>query len=140
MQQLSPDYLSEIARQMGFISAFLGGVAATFMIQLLGMDTPGRKRGWAILCAAGSSVAFIVAVVATTLLTIVLHPKAPPNVADALSMDKGRILAFLPFMLGIYLLLACIGIAGSLRSRRTGHATLGLAAVGAVLVTFAISG
>ena len=133
MQNLTSEYLVEIARQMGFLSAFLGGVAATFMSQLLGLSHPGRQRGWAILCAAGSSVAFIVSVVGATSLAIVLDPNAP-----AMSLEKGRVLAFLPFLLGIYLLLACIGLAGSLRSRRTGHATVAIAAIGAALVTAAV--
>ena len=138
MLALAPDYLAEIARQIGFISAFLGGVAATFMIQLVSLSTPGRQRGWAILCAAAASVAFITAVVATTMLVMALHPHAPAANRTEGNIDTGRVLAFLSFGIGIYLLLACIGLSGWLRSRRTGQLTTGVAAIGAALITLAI--
>jgi hypothetical protein len=51
------------------------------------------------------------------------------------NVDQARLLTFLPFMLGMYLLLACLGLAGWLHSRRIGIATALVAGAGAVLVT-----
>jgi hypothetical protein len=79
-----------------------------------------------------------VAVVATTMLAVALHPDAPAGMAG--DVELGRMLSFLPFMAGIHLLLACIGLAGWLRSPRTGRVTAALAGAGAVLVTLAVTG
>lgn len=138
MDKLNPAYLAEIARQIGFISAFLGGVSATFMVALLAMDVQSRIARWAIVSAAASSISFIVAVVASTLLVVILHPDAPMGAANMTSLNKGRVLFFLGFTGGMYLLLACIGSAGWLRSRRMGQVTTSLATIGAALITLTI--
>jgi hypothetical protein len=96
--------------------------------------------GWAIACAATASVAFIVAVVASTMLVMALHPHAPANVATGFNVDQGRVLAFLPFALGMYLLLACLGLAGWIRSRRTGRITGVVVVIGMLLITLVVAG
>src|SRR5437762_14136861 len=112
MQQLAPDYLAEIARQIGFISAFLGGIAATFMVALLVARAESRAAAWALGCSAAACVAFIVAVVATTKLAVTLRPDAPASVANSAALAKGRLLSFGSFMVGTHLLLACVGLSG----------------------------
>jgi hypothetical protein len=138
MQPLAPAYLAEIARQIGFIGAFLGGVSASFIVALLALPARGRASGWAVACAAAAAVAFIVSVVATTMLVVTLHPDAPAGMAH--HVDRGRAVSLLSFMAGIYLLLGCVGLSGWLRSPRMGRVTAGLAAAGAVLVTISIVG
>lgn len=137
---LAAEYLGEIARQIGFIAAFLGGVSGGLMAALLALPATSRASGWAIGSAAGSAVCFIVTVVATTLLTMAAHPQAPANVGAWLASGAMRALAFGPFLLGLYLLLATIALAGWLRSRRLGRATTAMAAAGAVLVTLSLAG
>jgi hypothetical protein len=73
-------------------------------------------------------------------LVVVLNPDAPANVATAAALTKSRLVAFLAFAVGIYLLLAGIGTTGWLRSRRMGYATALAAAVGIVLITMEIVG
>ena len=137
MQPLAPTYLAEIARQIGFIAAFLGGVSATFMVGLLALpSSKERLAGRAILCAAAASVAFIVAVMATTMLVVALHPDAPAGAAG--HAGRGRAIGLLAFLAGIYLLLTSLALAGFLRSRRTGWATTALAAAGGVLVALVV--
>ena len=143
MEQLAPDYLAEIARQVGFISAFLGGVAATFLATLVVARPQGPNRriaNWVIGCAAAASVAFIVAVVANTMLAISLRPDAPASAAGSGAPTKAPVMAFLSFMLGMYLLLACVGLSGWLHGRRTGWVTAALAAIGVVLISFGTIG
>ena len=144
MEQLAPDYLAEIARQIGFISAFLGGVAATFLATLIVAGAQDRRNqrivSLAIGCAAAACVAFIVATIATTMLAISLRPDAPVSVAGSGSPDGARLMAFLPFMAGMYLLLGCVGLSGWLHGRRTGWMTAALAAVGVVLISFGTIG
>ncbi|RTQ53749.1 hypothetical protein EJV47_03170 [Hymenobacter gummosus] len=139
MQNLSPEHLAEIARQLGSISAFLGGFAAAFLGTLLTQNTPQRVLRWAVASAAVSSVAFIVTVVAMTKLVMVLHPQAPANVAKGGIMGA-RVAGMLCFLLGTYTLMASIGLSGWLRSRRMGLVTSALAGLGALLITLLLAG
>ena len=137
-------YLAEIARQIGFVSAFLGGVAATFLATLVVAGAQDRSNqrivSWAIGCAAAACVAFIVAVVANTMLAISLRPDAPASAAGPGATTKAPVMAFLSFMLGMYLLLGCVGLSGWLHGRRTGWMTAALAAIGVLLISFGTIG
>lgn len=134
MSALSPVYLSAIATQVGGLSAFLGGFAATFLAALLALGGRGRPAFLAIAFAAGSAVAFIVAVVASTALVAVLHPDAPAAVASAQSGGARAIMA-LAFLLGLYMLLFSLALSGWSRSRGTGWATSIAAGIGLLLVS-----
>ncbi|KAA9331388.1 hypothetical protein F0P96_14170 [Hymenobacter busanensis] len=138
MQELSPEYLAEIARQMSAISAFLGGFAAAFLGTLLTQSTPRRVVSWAVASAAVASVGFIITVIAMTKLVVVLHPQAPANVSKS-GVLGARATGLLCFMLGIYALMASIGLSGWLRSRRMGIITSVLAGAGALLITLTLA-
>jgi hypothetical protein len=135
MQTLAPEYLAEIARQVGSLSAFLGGFAAAFLGTLLALNSPRRLAGWAIAWAAFAAMAFIVTVVASTKMVIVLHPQSPAGAAAAGGIGAARVIAVLGFLLGAYALLVSMGLCGWLRSRRTGWVTSGLAGLAALLIT-----
>lgn len=134
MHPLIPDYLTEIARQLGSLSAFLGGFAAAFLGTLLTMASPRRTTSWAIASAAFAAVAFILVVVASTKLVILLHPKAP-TAGSLESLGGTRVVMGLGFLLGTYALLLSIGLSGWLRSRRMGLLTSLLAGIAAVLIS-----
>lgn len=129
----SPAYLSAIAAQVGTLSAFLGGFAATFLGTLLAMNARGRAASAAIGFSAAASVAFIVAVVGSTGVVAALHPDGPGLGAGRVGQTQG--LMTLAFMLGLYALLAALGLSGWSRSPRTGWITGAAAGLGAVLVT-----
>jgi hypothetical protein len=128
---MSPEYMAELARQIGFVSAFLGGVAAAFLATLVTLQSPRRIVGRTIVCAAATAIAFIVSVLGSFAWLALLHPGAPKG-AQA-SMREAQLLAALPFSVGILLLMATIGMAGWIRSKQTGRATTVLALIGAVL-------
>lgn len=134
MEALAPAYLSALASQLGSLSAFLGGFAATFLGTLLALGGRGRTASLAIGFAAASSAAFIVCVVASTALVSVLHPLAPAT-ARAASPDAARTILTLSFVLGLYALLASLGLSGWSRSKGTGWTTSLAAGVGAALAT-----
>ncbi|AHM60486.1 hypothetical protein D770_11145 [Flammeovirgaceae bacterium 311] len=135
---LNPEYLAEIARQLAFVSAFLGGFAATFLATLLFVNSPKKAAGWAIAGASFSASAFIVAVIALIMLVVNLNPEAL-SVSES-SLLAARVVGMLSFMAGAYSLLASIGISGWLRSRKTGLATSIPAGMAALLITWAITG
>ena len=132
MQPLAPEYLAELGRQIATLSAFLGGFAAAFYVMA---DRSHRIAGWAAGSAAIAAAAFVVAVVAATMLVIALHPGAPRIGARGGQGGFERVVAAVTFFMGIYALLASLGLSGWLRSRRLGIATSLGALVAAGLVT-----
>jgi hypothetical protein len=130
----------EISRQLAFLGAFLGGFAATFLATLLVVDSSRRVADWVIGSAAAAACSFVVAVIASVTLTVVLHPEAPANVSASASIGAARVIATLGFGVGIYALLASVGLSGWIRSRRTGLGTSAAAAVGLVLASWGLAG
>ena len=140
MQNLPTTYLLEISRQFAFLGAFLGGFAATFLVTLLGVHANRRSTGWAVGCAAVAAICFVVSAVTAVSITIVLHPAVPANVSAGASVNAGRVISTLGFGLGVYALLAAVGLSGWTRSRRVGLVTSVCAGLGAVLVSWALTG
>ncbi|NQZ89528.1 MAG: hypothetical protein HRT54_18285 [Colwellia sp.] len=138
MQALPSNYLVEIAQQIAFVSAFLGGFSATFLATLIVYSSSKKSTDWSIGCSAFAASCFIVAVVGSVMLTIVLHPEAPSNVSAGASINTARVVIFIGFALGLYALLCSIGISGWIRSRRTGIMTSTCAVLGVYFVTWAI--
>lgn len=137
MEKLAPEYLTEIGRQLAALSAFLGGFAATFLGTLLATRSPRWQAGYAAGCAAVSAASFAVAVVCATMLAIILHPAAPLRVRGSANLGPARVIAVLAFLLGMYAMLASLGLSGWIRSRRLGIVTSLAAAVATVLATWA---
>ncbi|RYG87927.1 MAG: hypothetical protein EON59_05970 [Alphaproteobacteria bacterium] len=103
MEALAPAYLPALAVQIGALSAVLGGFATAFLGVLLTLAGHDRLGTIGIGGAVISAVAFIVAVVASTLLVATLHPDAP-TIATQVSANTGRALMVLSFFLGLYAL------------------------------------
>lgn len=134
MQALPNNYLLEIARQLAFLSAFLGGFAATFLVTLLTLKSEKPIATWTIATSAVSACILIVAVVAAVMLSVILQPDAPAHIADDSAIMKGRVFTSLGFAIGILSLLASVGLSGWIRSKRTGIVTSAIAAVSFVAV------
>lgn len=135
MQELSPDYLAEIGRQLSTLSAFLGGFAIAFLGTVLGFGKPHPQAGRVAGSAAVAAAAFAVAVMAFTSLIIVLHPMAPANIKQTTNTSLARVVAILSFLVGIYALLLSLGMSGWIRSSRLGWLTTIVAALAALLTT-----
>lgn len=140
MQELAPEYLGEIAKQLAFVGAFLGGFSASFLGSLLAANSHGRAAAWAIAGAAAAAVSFIASVVGATMLVVALHPSAPSNVSRGTSLMHARVVTVLGFAVGLYTLLVAVGLSGFLRSRRAGAVTSSLAGAAAVVATWALLG
>lgn len=138
MLALAPDYLSTIATQIGGVSAFLGGFAATFLAMFLTLGHQSRAATIAITASTIASVAFVVTVIATTALIAALHPHAPSGAAA--SARSAQLLMTLMFLIGMFALLVSLGASGWTRSRTIGRATSAIAAVGVVLALLLVVG
>jgi hypothetical protein len=133
MEHLSPAYMSALAAQLAGVSAFLGGFAATFLATLLTLGHQGRLMTITIGFAVTSSVAFIVTVVAATMLTAIFHPETPPMMANFDAVGPRAIMT-LGFAIGALSLLASLGCSGWTRSRGIGWTTTIAALVGALFI------
>lgn len=131
MTPLAPDYLATLATQIGNVSAFLGGFAATFLVLFLTFSERSRAASIAVVAAALASVGFIVTVIATTMLVAATHPHAP---AGALARaDIGRSAMSFSFLVAMIALLVSIGASGWIRSRPLGWTTTAFAAAALLL-------
>lgn len=138
MQPVNADFLAEMGRQIAFLSAFLGGFAATFLGILLQSPSTRRRVGWAAGAAAVASASFILAVISGTLLAVVLHPGAPPGIAKPTFLPQVRILILITFAVGIYSILLSLGLSGWIRSRQLGIVTSMAALISAVIVSLLV--
>ncbi|HRE42642.1 MAG TPA: hypothetical protein PKY87_01580 [Terricaulis sp.] len=132
-------YLSDLAAQVGFLSAFLGGVAGTMLAMFVNAEQRRAVDVWAVAASALSAVAFIVAVIGCTQLLAALHPQAPAAVA-AEGQVFARAVAFLAFGLGVYAILLVLGLSGWRHSRGAGWITSAMALVGAGVVSLLLVG
>ena len=134
MVPLKPDYLTAIATQLGSVSAFFGGFAATMVALFLTVG--GRSRGSLVAAHASAvaAVSFIIAVMASSALIAIAHPDAPPATA-ARSTAAIRPLLAISFSIGMVALLAAIAASGWSHSRAMGWTTSIISSV-AVLAVF----
>ena len=133
IQELPPEYLSALARQFGFLGAFLGGVSATLFVTLLTLATPSKVVRWAIGLAAVAAAAFIVTAYMSVGVVANTHPGSPTQGADT-SFKTLQILMSLSFAVGILTLLGAIGVSGWSRSKTLGYVTSGAAFLAALPV------
>src|SRR5437016_7464372 len=110
MKPVDADFIGEIARQLAAVSAFLGGFAATFLGILLQSQSTRRHVGWAAGAAAVASALFMIAVIAGTLMTIVINPAAPQDMATPQFLPWARKVMIGSFGLGIYANLLSLGL------------------------------
>ena len=132
---MKPEFTSEIAKQIASMSAILGGFAATFLGVLLQSSDTRRHVGWAAGAAAVASASFIIAVIAGTLLGLVLNPEAPQKFATPEFTPWALHVMLVSFGIGIYANLLSLGLSGWIRSRALGIVTSVAALIAAILVS-----
>ena len=132
---MKPEFTSEIVKQIASMSAILGGFAATFLGVLLQSSDSRRHVGWAAGSAAIAAASFIIAVIAGTLLGLVLNPEAPQGFATPSFNPWATRVLFVSFAIGIYANLLSLGLSGWIRSRTLGIVTSVAAIIAAVIVS-----
>ncbi|MFL6585217.1 MAG: hypothetical protein ACJ8KU_11950 [Chthoniobacterales bacterium] len=134
MGQTDAEFVGEIGKQLAAVSAFLGGFAATFLGILLQSQSSRRHVGLAAGAAAVASASFMIAVIAGTLVGLVLNPGAPQGFAAPEFLPWARRILFISFALGIYSNLLSLGLSGWIRSRPLGLVTSIAAFISAFVV------
>ena len=136
MKKLDPDYVTAVAEQLSFVSAFLGGVSITILVTIVVFANPKKSVSWIVAASALAACSLLIAVVAAWRLIILLNPAT--NVAfdpSILSVLWASML--LGYGVGFLALLACIGLSGWIRSKKTGWITTSMAVVSVLFFVIA---
>jgi len=133
-----PEAAAEIQNQLAFVSAVLGGFSIALAIGLLQFSQDRKVTTWATGLAIMSSIALLVATVAGTFGAIWLAER--PDLGRSPDMPSALLTAFRwavqALMLGIYLLLASLGLSGWIRSRPLGWTTSVASALAGILIFY----
>ena len=136
MTKLDPDYVNAVAEQLSFVSAFLGGVSITILVTIVVFANPKKSVNWIVAASALAACSLLIAVVAAWRLTILLNP-ATPVVFDPSILNVLWASMLLGYSLGFLALLACIGLSGWIRSKKTGWITTAMALVSVLFFVIA---
>ena len=136
MQKLDPDYVIAVAEQLSFVSAFLGGVSITILVTIVVFANPQKSVSWIVGASALAACSLLIAVVAAWRLIILLNP------ATNVALDPSILIVLWASMLlgygvGFLALLACIGLSGWIRSKKTGWITTSMAVVSVLFFVIA---
>ncbi len=131
MAEMEPEYLLALAQQFGFLGAFLGGVSATLFVTLLTLAKPSLLVRWSIGSAALGAACFIITAYMSVGVIAQNHPLSPRA-----SLESSGTLVlmgmYLSFVIGVFALLAAIGISGWTRSKPLGYVTTAVAGLAAL--------
>lgn len=137
MTDLSSAYFAELANQLIFISAFLGGFSATILGTLIASENNGKIIKVLIILISISAATFILTVIAMTKIILIHAPDSPlANGEDLVSLP--RVIGSLSFLVGMTALLLVISLSGWLKSVKLGIVTsaLGLCSLFMVMLLF----
>lgn len=122
MIELPLPYINELAKQVVFISSFLGGFSLTLLGSLILSDRQGKLLNAVIISTAISALGFILAVVAMTQL-IMISTEGYPFAVDSQKLFTGRLTGTLGLFIGIISLMVTIALIGWVRSKKLGIIT-----------------
>lgn len=131
MEELPVSYLKVLAEQIGFISVFLGGISATILGTLIVLKKESKIFSWMIILLSLAAVSFIIAVFGMNKIQMVLAPDYPDQ---GQSIFYPRLVSSISFLLGIYSLIAVVGLSGWLQSKKIGIMTSSIGLIAAFLI------
>ena len=128
MKEFDAAFMSAVAEQLSFVSAFLGGISATILITIVIFVDGKKSVSWIVASSALAACSLLIAVVASWRLTLLLNTRLVSEVGvDLIPLLYGSLL--LGYSVGFLSLLTCIGLAGWIRSRKLGIITTTMAAI-----------
>ena len=133
MMELPLPYLKEIASQLIFISAFLGGFSAAVLGTLIISKSDKKTLKYLILGTALSSTAFIVSVMSLTKLVMIALPGYPFEVSSSDTLFP-RLVGVFAFFIGIMASMFVISASGWMHSKRLGILTTIIGLIGTVFI------
>lgn len=122
-------------QQLILLSAFLSGIAATFLAAVLVFEPKKAIANWVVVLSATSACSFIVC--AASSVALVNNLQAPQEVlGDGVEIlnELCKIINKASISLGLFSLLASIGTSGWLRNKKTGITTSFMAIISIILV------
>ncbi len=132
--EFSQAYMLAVADQLALVSTFLGGVSATILITIVIVNSSKKCVSFLVATSTLAACALLLSLISAWRLTIALHPDLPVDVAQSDILMLWRVM-ILAYIVGFASLIACIGVAGWLRSRKMGLLTTTLAGVTLVIFT-----
>jgi len=136
MPEINAEFITLVAEQLGFVSAFLGGVSATILVTIVIFVDPKRSVSWIVGASALAACSLLIAVVASWRLILLLNTDLSSQVqVDMIALLYRSML--LGYGVGFLSLITCIGLAGWIRSRKLGLITTAMALIAAAFFIFA---
>lgn len=131
--ELPLEYQKEVAEQIIFISAFLGGFSASILGTLITSKSDSKVLKALIVSSSLSAISFIVAVFAMTSI-IMISTKGYPFIIDVNKTTFIRLVGTASFMVGLLALIIVVAMSGWMHSKRVGWITAVLGMIGLVLI------
>jgi len=127
--------MTELFRQLAFITAILAGFAITYLSVVLTASSTHRMVDWIVGVTTAASVCFVLGAVGSTFGAVVASYADPlPNKVEALHEPLSLL-----FLGGTILLFAVLGMSGWVRCRRLGIAATVIATLGLIGGLFIMS-
>lgn len=131
---MNNELLVNITEQLILLSAFLGGFSATFLAAILLFNPQHKVANWAVILSAISACSFIVCATSSVALLNGLQADPVELEKSFVSLRGARIVSGLSMAIGIFSLLASIGLSGWFRNKTCGIATSVAALIAITLV------
>lgn len=127
--------MTELFRQLAFITAILGGFSITFLSVLLTASAKHHMINWIVGVTTVAATCFVLSAVGSTFSAVIASYNDPlPSDIEALHEPLSLL-----FLGGSVLLFTVLGMSGWIRSRRLGIATTVIAALGLIGGLFIIA-
>lgn len=136
MQEFDKEFITIVAEQLGFVSAFLGGVSATILVTIVIFVDAKRSVSLIVGASALAACSLLIAVVASWRLILLVNTDLSSQVGLNMIALLYRSM-LLGYGVGFLSLITCIGLAGWIRSRKLGIITSTMALCAAIFFIFA---
>lgn len=132
MIELPLEYWNKLSSQFILISVFLGGFSIAITANLLINQSEKRLYNIILKLSTTSASGFLTTVFAMTNIVLATSEVSPIAVTQS-DLNTPRIIGFLGYLVGVFSLLAIIGLSGWTNSKKTGIFTTIVSAITFIL-------
>ncbi|MCI4669940.1 MAG: hypothetical protein MRZ79_17520 [Bacteroidia bacterium] len=135
MTEASIGYWNELANQLIFLSALLGGFSLAVIVSLLAEKSDTRVHTNLFRAAAFSAASFLISIFAMTKI-LLMTTKGFPFAGNITGNDLiiPRLVGMITFITGIFSMIAIISLSGWVKSKRMGRFTSILGSIALLLI------